>query len=169
MLLGSPAVGELPHERGHVRPGMELGDQLVDLALRPVYRAAQDRVTVLAGEVRGQPGHTAQVEAAVGQHLEQDRVLAAGARRRDPQVSLGAREMQDPGAVREHRRRGEARVESSPVDLADVGDQIDLGAAGIAQELAQSAQQLVIRDCAEGECLCHEPRLTHTADRMGPV
>ena len=39
-----PRLRELPHQRRHVRPGCQLGDQLLDPALGLVLRPLQDRI-----------------------------------------------------------------------------------------------------------------------------
>ena len=57
--------------------------------------------------------------------------------------------MKDAGAVGEHRRGCLARVEPSLVDLADVCHEVGLGAAGIAEQLDELAEQLVVGDLTQ--------------------
>jgi hypothetical protein len=57
--------------------------------------------------------------------------------------------MEHVDAVAEHRRRREARMEASPIDLTDVGNQVGLGAARVAQELGEATKQLVVRNGGE--------------------
>ena len=59
--------------------------------------------------------------------------------------------MKGLGAVDEHRREGLAREESTLIDLADVGDEVGLDAARLADERVQSPQQLVVGDIVQGE------------------
>ena len=67
---------QLPHERGHVGPGTDLGDQLLDLALGPMRRTTEERVAILPRQMRRQLGDAAEVQTAVGEHREQDGMLA---------------------------------------------------------------------------------------------
>jgi uncharacterized membrane protein YccC len=122
------AAWQLAHERGHIGPRRDLGDQLLDLALGQVFGTLQEGVAVLPRQMRRQLGDAAEVQAAVGEHREQDGVPARGARSGDPKVGFRLREMQDVDAVAEHRRRRKARIEASPIDLTDVGDEVRLGA-----------------------------------------
>jgi hypothetical protein len=164
--LLADSARQLPHERGHVGPRTDLGDQLLDLALGQVRRTTEERVAVLPRQVRRQLGDAAEVQAAVGEHREQDWMLARGARRHDPQVGFRLREMEDVDAVAEHRRRRRARIEASPIHLADVGDDVGLSATGVAQELGEATKQRVVRN--GGEWLMHGQRVGHILDRMGP-
>ena len=54
--------------------------------------------------------------------------------------------MEDLRAVGEHGGRGRAGVETALVDLADVGDDVGLDAAGLPENLDETAQQLVVRN-----------------------
>jgi hypothetical protein len=73
-------------------------------------------------------------------------MLPRGASGGDAEVGLGVREMEALRAVREHRGRGLTGVEPARVDLADVGDEVGLGVAGVAQQIGESAEQLVVGD-----------------------
>jgi hypothetical protein len=133
-----------------------------------VRRTTEERVAILPRQVRRQLGDAAEVQTAVGEHREKDGMLACGARRHDPQVGFRLREMEDVDAVAEHRRRRRACIEASPIDLADVGDEVALGGARVAKDLGEALKQLVVRNAGENACLVHELRVGHTLDRVGP-
>ena len=76
-------------------------------------------------------------------------MLPAGSSGRDAQVGLRLGEMEDVGAIREHGRRGLARVELSFVDLGDVRHEVRLDAARLPQQLGEPRQQLVVADRPE--------------------
>ena len=65
---------------------------------------------------------------------------------RDAQVGLGLGEMETLRAVGEHGRRGLTGVEPARVHLADVGDEVGLGAARLAKQLGQASEELVVGD-----------------------
>ena len=71
-------------------------------------------------------------------------MLSRGAGGGDPEVGLGLGEVEDLGTVREHRGRGFAGVEPTPVDLADVSDEVGLVATGLTEEIRQATEQLVV-------------------------
>jgi hypothetical protein len=57
--------------------------------------------------------------------------------------------VEDVRAVDEHRRRGLAGVEASGLDLGDVGDEVGLDAAGLADEMGEPAKELVVGERGE--------------------
>ena len=71
-------------------------------------------------------------------------MLSRGAGGGDPEVGLGLGEVEDLGAVREHRGRGFAGVEAAPVGLADVSDEVGIVATGLTEETRQAAEQLLV-------------------------
>ena len=71
-------------------------------------------------------------------------MLSRGAGGGDAEVRLGIGEVEDLGAVREHRGRGFAGEEPAPVDLADVGDEVGLVAAGPTEEIRQATEEIVV-------------------------
>ena len=80
---------------------------------------------------------------------------ARGARDRDAAVGLGFGEVKGLCAVDEHGGEGLAREQPALVDLADVGDEVGLDAARLADELVESPQQLVVGDVVESESGLH--------------
>lgn len=137
------------HQGGGIRTGCALRDQLFDLALRPVGGPRQECRRILEGEVRCQLADAGQVKPSVRQHVEELRMLARGPGRRDAQVGLRLGEVEGLGAIREHRRKGLARVEASLVDFAQVSHEIGLGGARPAQQVGEPGQQLVVGDVVE--------------------
>ena len=67
----------------------------------------------------------------------------------DPEVGLGLGEVEDLGAVLEHRGRGFAGVETAPVDLANVRDEVGLVATGPTEQIRQATEQIVIGERRE--------------------
>ncbi len=55
----------------------------------------------------------------------------------------------------EHGGRGLAGVEPAHVDLPDVGDEIGLGVAGVAEERDETAEELVVGDELESAGVFH--------------
>jgi len=74
----------------------------------------------------------------------------------NPEIGLRLGEVQDVHAVGEHRRKGLAGKESSILHLGDVGDDVGFGAPGLAHELGQAAEQLVVGDGLERSFVFHE-------------
>ncbi len=122
---------QLSQQRRHVGAGSPLCDELLDLPLGLVDRSSEKHVPVLPRQVPRQLGDAAQVETTVGEHLQDHRVLSSRPSHRDPQVGLGLGEVEDVGAVDEHRGGGLAGVEAPHLHLGDVGDEIGLHAAGL--------------------------------------
>ena len=54
-----------------VRQRHQLGDELFDLALRPMRGPREDRLAVLRGEQRHEQRHPGEVEPSVAEHREQ--------------------------------------------------------------------------------------------------
>ena len=152
---GCPTVRQLPDHRQGVRPGRDLGDQLLDLALGPVRGAAEQRLAILRGQVGRQLRDGAQVEASVAQHREKHRMLACGAGDGDAQVRLELGEVERLRTVDEHRGRGLAGVEPAGIHFTDVGDEVGLDAARVAQELGQATEQLVVGNRVQGARVFH--------------
>jgi hypothetical protein len=63
------------------------------------------------------------MEPTVGEHLQEHGVLTSSLGRGDAQVGLGLGEVKDVHAIDEHREGGIAGVETSNLDLGDVGDE----------------------------------------------
>ena len=101
--LPDPSVGQLPHHRGSIRTGRELRHELLDLSPRPVDGALEESLPVLQGEVRPELRDGRQVQPPVGQHGQEVGMLSRGAGGGDAEVGLGLGEVEDLGAVREHR------------------------------------------------------------------
>jgi hypothetical protein len=71
-------------------------------------------------------------------------MLSRGAGGGDSEVGLGLGEVEDLGAVGEHRGRGFAGVEPAAVDLADVSDEVGLVATGPIEQIRQATEQLLV-------------------------
>jgi hypothetical protein len=84
-------LGKLAYEARSIRPGEELGEELLDLALRPMGRPPQYQLAVFRRQARGQLDDPAQVQTTVREHLQKDRVRPCGPRGVDTQVSLSFR------------------------------------------------------------------------------
>jgi hypothetical protein len=63
--------------------------------------------------------------------------------------------MQDGHAVGEHGRKSFAGVEPSLFHFGDVGDDVGLGAPGLAHEVGETVEQLVVRDRLQRPILFH--------------
>jgi hypothetical protein len=129
---GSPhrsLLRQLADDRRRIGSRRQLGDEFDDPTLGQVCRSHEQLVPVLPREERHELRDPAQVQAAVGEHRQQPRVLASRARDRDAQVGLGLGEVEPLGAVDEHRRAGLADVEPARIDLAEVSDEVGLDAA----------------------------------------
>jgi hypothetical protein len=84
------------------------------------------------------------MEPAVGEHVQEHGVLTSRPGRGDAQVGLGLGEVKDVRAIDKHRGRSLAGVETSGLDLSDVGDEVFLGAAGLTEKVGESAEELVV-------------------------
>ena len=74
--------------------------------------------------MRCQEIHRRQVNITVREHLEYQRTLPSGARRRDPRVRLVLREMQHLRAVCEERRTGFGEIQLARIDLGEMRDKL---------------------------------------------
>jgi hypothetical protein len=124
--------------------GRQLGDELLDLPLGPVDGAREEEVSVLRCEVRGDLGDAGEMEPTVREHLQEHGVLTSRPGCGDAEVGLGLGEVKDVHAIDEHRGGGLAGIETSSLDLGDMGDEVGLGAAGLAQKVGESAEELVV-------------------------
>ena len=135
-----------PDRRTDVGPRRELGEELLDLSLGLVGCALQENLSVLRREMRSEKGDTGEVKPAVGQQVQDDRVLTGRPRGRDPQEGLVLGEVEALEAVHEHGRRRLARVEPARIDLGDVGHEVGLGVTGGLEECHETAEELVVRE-----------------------
>ena len=83
-------------------------------------------------------------------------MLSRGAGGGDAEVGLGLGEVEDLGAVREHRWRGFAGVEPTPVDLADVSDEVGLVATGPTEQIRQATEEIVVGERRERLSALHD-------------
>jgi len=77
---GRAPFGQLPYYRPSIRPWRDLGDQLKDLPLRLVGGASQKHARIVLIEMGHQLAGAGKMKAAVGQHLQEDRVCSREAR-----------------------------------------------------------------------------------------
>ena len=154
-----PSVGQLPHHRRSIRTGRKLRHEFLDLSLRTVGGSVQDVLLVLRGQVRGELRDGRQVQPSVGEHGQEEGMLSPGAGGGDAEVGLGLGEVEDLGAVREHRGRGFARVEPSTVDLADVRDEVGLVATGPSEQIRQAPEELVVGERRQRVSAFHEDNI----------
>ncbi len=111
-----------------------------------LWTAREQPVAVVRGEGPDQDGDAADMESPVGEHLQQDGMPPRRPGHADPAEGLALGEVQDPRAVPEHRRAGEAGVETPDVDLGDMGDERGLGATGPAGYVGERGKELVVRE-----------------------
>jgi hypothetical protein len=123
---------------------MQLRDELLDLALRLVGREGKQPVPVLRREYPHEDSDPADVEAAVGEHLEQDRVAPRSPSHTDPTECLTLGEVQDTRGIHEHRRAGVPGIETPEVHLRDVGDERRLGPARLAGDVSWPGEELIV-------------------------
>ena len=151
-------LGQLPDESRRIGTGRELGRELLDLALRAVGGPREDGVPVVGGEVRGELGDGGEVEPPVGEHGEEDRVLARRPGGGDAQVGFGLGEVEPLGAVGEHGRRGLAGVEPACIGLGDVRDEFGFVASRLAQDVGEAEEDLAVGELLEGARGFHKPQ-----------
>jgi hypothetical protein len=96
--------------------------------------------------MRNDPARSRDMQTAVGQHGEQQGVFTRGASDRDAEVGLLFGQVQDLGAVREHRWSRLPRIQTARVDLGDMSDQHRLHTPGSSHELAETTEKFVIRE-----------------------
>src|SRR5262249_52742120 len=95
-------------------------------------------------------------------------MLSSPLGRGDPKLGLALREVKDVGAVRKDRRGGEPGVETPDLDLADVGNQRGLDAAGLAEQVVEVGKDLVVGQGFERSFECHATTLAQGSDTVGP-
>jgi hypothetical protein len=89
------------------------------------------------------------VELAPAQVIQDQRIGSSGSRSLDPVIGGGLREVQDLGAVGEHRGAALLEVEPPSIDLAEVGEQLRLDLTVAGGELVECAKQVAIRKARE--------------------
>ena len=154
-----PSVGQLPHHCRSIRAGRDLRHELLDRPLRPVGGPIQDVLTVLRGQVRRQLRDGRQVQPPFGEQGQEDGMLSRGAGGSDAEVGLGLGEVEDLGAVLEHRGRGLAGVELTPVNLADVSDEIGLVATGSTEKIRQATEEIVVGERRQRVSAFHDDNI----------
>jgi hypothetical protein len=102
---------------------MQLGNDLLDLALRLVDRERKQLLPIVGREEPRQDGDAAHVQPAVGEHLQEDGVTPRRTGHADPSEGLALGEVQDPRSIDEHRWAGMPEIETPEVHLGDVGDE----------------------------------------------
>ncbi len=110
---------------------------------------AQHGVAVGGREGRCQVRHSGQVQPPVGEHFEDQRVLAGRTRRGDTPPGLVLREVEPLGAVGEERGAGFLQIEPARVDLAEVRQQENFRVAGAAGQLTGATEQFVVGEVTE--------------------
>jgi hypothetical protein len=128
----------------------------------------EENVSVLGCEAGREPGDAGEMEPTVREHLEEHGMLTSRPCRGEAQVGLGLGEVKDVHAIDEHRGGGLAGIETSSLDLGDMGDEVGLGAAGLAQKVGESAEELVVGEGFERPFECHGPIVGPRLDTMGP-
>jgi hypothetical protein len=79
------------------------------------------------------------MEATVAKPVQEGGDAPGGPGDGDAEVGLGLGEMKDLGAVGKHRGGGFAGEEAALIDFTDVGDEVGLHAAGLAEDLSEAA------------------------------
>jgi hypothetical protein len=90
-----------------------------------VGRAGQEIGVVVRGEVRRQETHGRDVERALREQVEDQRMSPRRARRLDPVAGPALRKTQSLGAVREGGRKSGTQVQPPRVKLREVCDEAD--------------------------------------------
>ena len=142
--------GEPPHERRRVRLGCAVGEQFLDRALALVAGQVEQLDVVCRREVRGEQLDAGQVDLAAAHSVQDGRIRPGRTGRLDPVVGRRLREVQDPGAVREHRGKAQLEMELARLDLAEMQEKIRSDALVERNQLAQLSQQYVIGDGRKG-------------------
>jgi hypothetical protein len=102
------------------------------------------------------------VELAPAQVIQDERIGSRGSRGLDPVISRGLREVQDLGAVGEHRGAALLEVEPASVDFAEVGEQLRLDLTVAGDELLECAEQGAIGEaCQRGRACSSTLRSGH--------
>ncbi len=148
---GYRAFRQLPDERRSIAARRELSHELFDLALREEGGAGQDRGRVLVGEVRSQQRDAGEMQPSVAQHLQQRRVSSRGPCDHDAETGFRLRQVQLLDAVVEHRRARLAQEKAPRIDLGDVGDQVGLDPARVAEDRGEPLEQVAVRNGRERE------------------
>jgi hypothetical protein len=137
-------IGQSPDQRRRVRPWGQLGHDLLDLTLGLVHGARQKSDPVLGREVGRQLRDPREVQPAVREHGQNVRVRTRRPRHRDPEVGLVLGQVENVRAVDEHRWSSEAGVEPPRLHFPDVGDDVRFHGTGLAQEIAESLQEVLV-------------------------
>ena len=101
----------------------------------------------------------AQLKSAVGEHIEKHRILSGCTGDSHPEEGFVLRHVQYFGTVAEERR-SVTRIESSPVHLGEMVDELGFDATRIIQKLRQTAEKFIIRNRFEFGFVFHEPTIS---------
>jgi hypothetical protein len=152
--LEHPGRGVGRHERPdrgrQIGSRREARDEDLEIGLAAVRGGGHDLVDVLLREVRAQHHDARDMEAAVGDRLEQLRKPAREASGADALEGHFAVEVQRAGAVRVHRWERRRQEELARIDLREVREQLR-GVLAIAPDQSREvSEQLRIVDVIEG-------------------
>jgi hypothetical protein len=109
-----------------------------------VPRLIEQLDVVLGRQVGREQLHSAQVDLAPADPVQEDRIGPRGPRGLDPVIGARLREVQDLGAVAEHRGAALVEVEGARLDLGEVGEQIRLDLVVPGDERVERAEQFAI-------------------------
>ena len=130
--------------RGDIRPRLKARDDLLDLSLAFVRRLAKNVDVILLCEMRRQEPDRAEMNAAIGEVRQHHREPPRRTRSFDPVVRGVLGEVQDLGAVREHRGAALPEVEPPCIEFRERGDQTRSCVAFTSGETLHFSNQLAV-------------------------
>ena len=134
---------------GAARSREAIRDELPDARLALVRGGGDQLVHVLSAEIGRQHHHPAEVEAAFGQRLEQNRELPGGPGCTDPLARLVLRESEIADAIGVHGRIPRRQVQPPLVELGEVGEKLGGGGALATNQRGQVTNEGGVREVRE--------------------
>jgi hypothetical protein len=142
---------QLANECGDVGLRLQLRDQLPYLAMGHPTGPLEHSGRVVASQMRSEPRDPAQMQPAIGQHLEQRGILPRRPRDRDAQVGLVLPQMENPPAVLEHRRARLPRVKPPDLHFSDVGHDLGLDRSRLPHERGELTEKVVVWNALQAQ------------------
>jgi hypothetical protein len=135
---------QLADERGNVRLGGQLDQELLNLTLGFVSGSGENHLAVFLRKVRSELSNSRQVKTSIPQHFQKHRVPPRCASGGDSLVRLMLREVEHFQAINEHRRASPTRIKATMIDFRDMRHQIGFHPSRLREKKRETSKQLVI-------------------------
>ena len=150
-------LGKSSYARWRVRPWALLRYELLDVSLALMTRRLKDLHVILRCQERSKQANRCEVDAAVGEPLENHRKPACGPRRLDAVIGSVLRQVEDLPAIGEERRAAFRQIQAPRVEFHQERDELDSRVAFARRRAVNLRQQIAIGQSTDGRDVDHHP------------